>query len=358
MEKNTKPIRLQSLDVLRGFTLFLLVFFQPVLVAFLGKFDDRWSKAILYQLDHEVWVGFRFWDLIMPMFLFVVGVAMPFSFSKYLSGAKTKLYWKILRRFIILFIFGMIVQGNLLSFNPDRFLLYTNTLQAIAVGYLFTALIILNLSGKMQVISALLLLVAYWVPMQFFGDYTMQGNFAYKVDEIVLGNFRGDLSYTWIWSSLTFTVTVLLGSFAGNIIKKEKNPNFDVVKKLVLIGLGLVLVSLLFSLNMPIIKRIWSGSMTLFAGGICFILMGLFYYMIDYKGVIKPFKWLNIYGMNAIVAYMIGEVVNFRGAVNSVSYGLENILGEFYSVWLTFGNFFVVFIILYLLYRSKIFLKV
>lgn len=107
-----------SLDILRGFDLFLLVFFQPVLVEFGQQINASWLNAVLYQFDHEIWNGFRFWDLIMPLFLFMTGVSMPFSFEKYIvtKGNKSVLYKRIFRRVVLLFILGGIVQGNFLGF--------------------------------------------------------------------------------------------------------------------------------------------------------------------------------------------------------------------------------------------------
>ncbi len=82
-------------------------------------------------------------DLVMPLFLFMVGAAMPFSFDKYIHGNdKSAIYKKIARRFVILFILGMVVQGNLLSLDLKEIRIYTNTLQAIAVGYLIAAMLI------------------------------------------------------------------------------------------------------------------------------------------------------------------------------------------------------------------------
>ena len=131
--------RLASLDILRGFDLFLLVFFQPVFVALGQRLNFPWLNDILYQFDHESWIGFRFWDLVMPLFLFMTGASMPFSFSKFKNAPnKWHIYRKIIKRFVLLFIFGMIVQGNLLGLNPDSLYLYSNTLQAIATGYLDT----------------------------------------------------------------------------------------------------------------------------------------------------------------------------------------------------------------------------
>ena len=347
--------RLASLDILRGFDLFLLVFFQPVFVALGQRLNFPWLNDILYQFDHESWIGFRFWDLVMPLFLFMTGASMPFSFSKFKNAPnKWPIYRKIIKRFVLLFIFGMIVQGNLLGLNPDSLYLYSNTLQAIATGYLIAAIILLHCSFRYQVLITLLLLLLYWIPMTFLGDFTPGGNFAEKVDRLVLGQFRDGVywgedgnwhfspyyTYTWIWSSLTFGVTVMLGTFAGKIMKEGKENRKGVVRLLLLLGIVLIGVSLLWSLQMPIIKRLWTCSMTLFSGGLCFLLMGLFYYWIDYKGHTYGLDWLKIYGMN------------------SISYGLEQFLGNYYSVWLSFANYLIVFFILQMMYKHRIFLKI
>ena len=376
--KNKLPennsIRLASLDILRGFDLFLLVFFQPVFVALARQMNMSFLDSILYQFDHEVWEGFRFWDLVMPLFLFMTGASMPFSLSKYIgtTGSYWPVYRRILKRVFLLFIFGMIVQGNLLGLDATHLYLYSNTLQSIAVGYLIAAVIQLHFPFKWQVGITLLLLLVYWVPMTFLGDFTPAGNFAEQVDRCVLGRFRDGVfwnedgtwsfspyyNYTWIWSSLTFGVTVMLGAFAGKIMKEGKANRKKVVQMLLVVGLALVGLALLWSLQMPVIKRIWTGSMTLLSGGYCFLLMALFYYWIDYKGHTRGLDWLKVYGMNSITAYLLGEVVNFRCVAASVSYGLEQYLGGYYSVWLTFANYLIVFFLLGAMYKRGLFLKV
>ena len=108
--------RLQSLDILRGFDLFMLVFFEPVLRSLLRTMNLPFGQAILYHFQHESWIGFRAWDLVMPLFLFMAGVSMPFSLSKYRQMAdKSAIYKRILKRVLLLFVFGAIVQGNLLA---------------------------------------------------------------------------------------------------------------------------------------------------------------------------------------------------------------------------------------------------
>lgn len=368
-----KAGRLESLDVLRGFDLFMLLMFQPVFMALSGVMDVEWLEPVRYQLEHEPWdASFRLWDMVMPLFLFMSGASIPFAMNKYLTGERprSEAYLRIAKRVILLYVLGGIVQGNFLGFDPDRIYLYSNTLQTIAVGYLVTSLLVLNCSLKWQVVAAVALLVIYWIPMTFCGDFTPDGNFAEKVDSMILGRFRDGTRlgengewvhspyyhYTWIWSSLNFSVTVLLGSFAGQITRRVERAK--AWKLLLGVGVGLLVCGKLWSLQMPINKQIWSSTMTLWAGGWSFIALAVFYYIIDYKGYKRGLEWLKYYGMNSIVAYMLANAVNFRSVVDSVSYGLKPLLGDYYNVWLTFGNFFIVFLILRILYKQQKFIRV
>ncbi len=351
--------RLLSLDILRGLDLFLLLFLQPVVVAIARAYDCPCLDPLLHQLDHEVWEGFRLWDLVMPLFLFMTGAAMPFSFSKYAvkDCPRGPLYRRIARRVIILFIFGMIVQGNLLGLDPQHIYIYTNTLQAIAIGYLIAAIIMLCGGLRVRLLLTAALLAVYTAGMLLGGDWTREGNFAYTVDLLVIGRFRGDPTYTWIWSSLTFGVTVMTGAFAGEIMRGATDKR-KATLKLLFCGIILTVAGLALSPIVPIIKRIWSTSMTLYSSGLCFLLMALFYWWIDCRGHSRGLRWLTVYGMNPITAYIIGEVINFRSIVVSLSYGLQPILGAYYPAWLTFGNALILLLILTYLYRRRIFLKV
>lgn len=362
MTNRTTPSgRLASLDILRGFDLFMLLFLQPVMVSIASVYDAEWYRAVMHQLDHEVWEGFRCWDLVMPLFLFMTGAAMPFSFAKYrVPGATLAPVCKrIARRVVMLFLLGMIVQGNLLGFSIDALKIYNNTLQAIAAGYLVASIILLHCKLPAQIAATAALMVIYSVPMALWGSYDHGGSFAFEVDRIILGNFRGDLTYTWVWSSLTFGATVMLGAIAGELMKNDRNlPRNRVASYLAIIGVALVALGLLLGLVEPIIKRLWTSSMTLYSGGLCFLLMALTYWWVDVRGHSRGLNWLKIYGMNAITAYCLGEVINFRSIVRSLTYGLQPLTGDWYSAILTFGNFLILFLILRHLYRHNIFLKI
>ena len=370
--------RLESLDALRGFDLFFLVALGPLMHSLARTANMEWLNESMWVFSHASWEGFSPWDLIMPLFLFMSGISMPFSLSRYKSiSDKRPLLRRLAKRILLLWIFGMMCQGNLLALDPNTIYLYSNTLQAIATGYLITALLFLFTSRRTQIITVVVLLLVYWTAMQFItvdgyggGNYTPQGNLAEWIDNTVLGRFRDTAQvidgkvviadwyhYTWILSSLNFGVTVLTGLFAGYIAKDK----IEEKKKLKLYfgtGITMVIAGWLWNFQMPVIKTIWTSSMVLVSSGYCFLLMGLFYYWIDYKGHRSGITWLKVYGMNSIVAYMLANVVNFRCIGESLFYGLEQYMGSYYSFLMTLWNIGAVYVIIWFMYKRGIFLKV
>lgn len=370
--------RLESLDVLRGFDLFCLVALEGVLHPLGRAIDAPWYNDFLWCFSHVQWEGFSSWDLVMPLFMFMAGVSMPFALSRYkVMPDKWAVYRRIVKRVALLWIFGMMCQGNLLGLDPDRIYLYSNTLQAIAMGYLISAMLFLHVRLSVQIGTAVALLLAYWGAMQFItidgyggGNYTPDGNLAEWVDRTVLGRFRDaavvengqivfaeSYRYTWILSSLNFGVTVLTGVFAGHILKSGMDRKHKWQWPL---GIGVIMVALgwLWGLQLPVIKKIWTSSMVLVSSGYCFLLMGLFYYWIDYKGHRKNLTWLKVYGMNSIVAYMLANVISFRCIGTSLFHGLEQYTGNYYPALIAASNALIIYVILWLLYKRNIFLKV
>lgn len=377
MEKTTYKRR-ESLDALRGFDLFFLVALGPLAHSLARAADVGWLNDCMWAFNHVQWEGFSPWDLIMPLFLFMSGASMPFALSRFkgVSDKKT-LFRRLGKRILLLWIFGMMCQGNLLGFDPDRIYLYSNTLQSIAAGYLITAVLFLYTSRRTQIGVAVALLLVYWAAMQFItvgsyggGNYTPEGNLAEWIDRTVLGRFRDGAKvvdgevvfapwyhYTWILSTLNFGVTVLTGLFAG-YIAKDKTCDIHKLKWYFGAGAAMVAAGWFWGLQMPVIKTIWTSSMVLVSSGYCFLLMGLFYYLIDYKGYKKNITWLKVYGMNSIVAYMLANVINFSCLGQSLFYGLEQYLGNYYSFLISLSNVLVIYVILWLLYKRNIFLKV
>ncbi len=371
--------RLESLDILRGFDLFCLVILAPFLWAVATAVDSEPVNSFMQScFAHKSWDGFGPWDMVMPLFMFMSGITIPFALSKSKQLAnKRSAYFRVIKRFISLWILGMVCQGGLLSLNIDSIYIFTNTLQAIAVGYLVASILFLNCSIRTQVIFAIICLFGYWGLMEFVsvggyggGDYSQSGNLAEWADRVVLGRFRDGAQvgsegvefcpwyyYTWILSSINFVVTVLAGSFAGHILK-SKNSDQKKWRLLLVIGILLIVAGNIIGIWHPINKPIFSSSMTLLSSGYSFMLMAIFYYIIDVRGCVKYLRWLKVLGMNSILAYVLSCVVSFTCVVTSIFWGTEQYLGEFYPVLIAFGNVSILFTILYILYKKGIFLKV
>ncbi len=375
--------RLESLDVLRGFDLFCLTILCPFLHAFSRTGEYRWLQPVMKQFDHVAWTGFAFWDLVMPLFMFMAGVSIPFALGKYLKSGESrlKIYRRIGKRVVILWILGMICQGNLLALDTDSLKIYSNTLQAIAVGYLFSALMFLHTSVRIQIAASASLLVIYWGALTFVtadgygqGDFTASGNLAEWIDRTVLGRWRDGAireadgtivfpvwyNYTWIWSSLNFIVTVMTGVFAGQILKSHL-PEKKKWTHLFAIGGGMAIAGWLWHLQLPVIKRIWTSSMVLVSSGYCFLLMGAFYYLIDYKGFRRGWTWLKVIGTNSILAYLLSVevgVIRLDCISHSLFFGFKQYLSpEQYQLLILMSSLSLVYCLLYILYKHRIFIK-
>jgi predicted acyltransferase len=358
--------RLTSIDALRGFDMFWIMGGAPFVMAVCKVFANPLPHWLDRQFEHVEWQGFVAWDLIMPLFLFIVGVAMPFSFSKRMALGETrgKIYRKVFFRVLVLWILGMVVQGHLLQFDSNNLQFYSNTLQAIAAGYVISSIALVELPVRGQAIITGLLLIIYWLLLAFVpvpgrgaGILTPDGNLAMWVDKILLGHFQDGTPYTWILSSLGFGATVLMGVLAGHLLRSSLSGPRK-AQYLAVSGLSCLLVGWLWSFLLPIIKHIWTSSMVLWSGGWCLLLLALFYWLIDVKGYRRWAFFLVVIGMNAIVAYMIAEVVPLLPLSKIFFAGLAKHLGVFGEVLLTFGALGILWIFLYYLYRNRDFVRV
>lgn len=370
--------RLESLDVLRGADLFFLLAVGPIMRRLIKTLDVEWLNKCGWLFDHVEWQGFSPWDLIMPLFVFMTGITIPFALGR-MREERTygKALWRILRRVVVLWVLGLICQGGLFDKSDSTIYLYTNTLQAIAVAYAGAAIMFLFTNLRTQIITAAVLLLGYWAAMEFIsvdgyggGNYTPNGNLAEWIDNAVLGRFRDGAKvvdgvvefkdgyhYTWILSSLTFIVTGMLGMFAGVIAKstmEEKRKLWWLAGA----GIAMVAAGLVWNIWHPIIKMIWTSSMTLFTGGLCFLLLWLCYYLIDYKGYRKGLTLFKVYGMNSIAAYMLPKFIKVRAVLAALLYGLAYFFGdEWTAMIVTVANVAVQYYILHFMYKREIFLK-
>lgn len=360
--------RVISIDALRGFDMFWIIGGGAIFASLHNVFDSPATAQIRTQLTHVKWEGFRFEDLIMPLFLFIVGVVMPFSFAKRLNAGQSKLrlYLHIIKRTVILFVLGMVAQGHLLEYDISKLHIYSNTLQAIAAGYIIAAIIMLNLNVRWQIAVTGILLLLFWALMMLVpfpgrdqGILMPDSNLAIYIDRIIFGPFIDgtDPPYTWLLSSITFACTVMLGVMAGHLLRLDK-VDIRKVFWLLITGAGCIVAGLLWSLFFPIIKHIWTSSFVLLSGGICFILLALFYLVIDVLGFRKWAFGFVVIGTNAIAVYMAVHIVNFRNIGGVFVDGLEKYIPNWYPFIHSLAGFAIVWLILWWMYRKKTFIKI
>jgi len=357
-----------SVDALRGFDMFWIIggkeFFSAVVALLcLSGGVPEW---LAYHLDHVKWQGFAAWDLIMPLFLFVSGVSIPFALA--LKAGETRdwraFYRRLARRVLLLWVFGMIAQGNLLEMNWSELHFFSNTLQAIAVGYVIAVLAFLYLRLREQLLLCGALLAVYWLLMMFVpvpgaGGWFLEPhtNLAMWLDELILGRFRDGTTYAWILPGLGFGGSVLLGSFAGQILRAPWTSlrRFQV---LLLAGAGCLLAGWIWSLHFPIIKHLWTSSMVLWAGGWSFLLLAVFYLVIDlweWRRWAFPFV---VIGANAIAVYMAVHLISMEDLVTRLSLAGGGGEGELVMLVASLAALVILWLPLWFLYRRKIFLRV
>lgn len=384
--------RIASIDALRGFDMFWIVGGKTALVAVLAIFVSPLPDWLNYQLNHPAWEGFSAWDMIMPLFLFMVGASMPMAFAKRREqGATTaSIYGRVIRRVLVLWVLGMAVQGNLLVADQKSIHLFSNTLQAIAVGYLVASILLLHTPVLGQAIAVAALLIGYWLLMLLvpFGDHpagTLEptANLARHIDEWVLGPFRDGTTYTWILSGMGFAATVLLGVLAGHVLRSAWTGGMKVVWLIAMGLMGLALgwfwaggfdglpwlggATLVGSWRFPIIKHLFSSSMVLWAAGWSYLLLALFYLLIDVLRLRRVFFVFEVIGANAISAYVGWNL--FHGSFENVANVLLGALARYFKTLgdpmpavgqaLTpVGSVIVLWLVLYYMYRNRTFLRV
>jgi predicted acyltransferase len=298
MTLSKQSVRLQSLDAFRGATIagMLLVNMASL------------SQSIHPWLAHSLWNGCTLADCVFPCFLFITGVAMAFSLTKYNQERKPtrSLYWRLLRRGATLFTLGLIVNG-FWTYEWGTFHI-TGVLQRISLAYLATALIVLNLPRKVQWSVAAILLVGYWAAYVAFPIPESQYG-AEDAAHPAIGTF-GIMS---VLDMMPTSVTVLMGYFTGDWLQRDarttKLHTSSQSMALVLFGLSSIVLGQLWSLWLPINKKIWTSSYELFTVGLALLLFATFYELIEVRGLKRWSYLLQILGLNSIFVYVGSELM-------------------------------------------------
>jgi predicted acyltransferase len=366
----TPPDRLTSIDALRGFDMFWIVGGDQAARALCKWWGTPGALELGDQFEHVEWQGFRFYDLIFPLFLFLVGVVLPFSLRKYMTGDHPKAHalQRTARRVVLLFLLGLIYNGLLeLRFDALR---VPGVLQRIAVCYGIASLIFLFTKVRTQAILFLAILVGYWAILMFVpapesgraGDLGEATNLAGYLDRHYLPNVTKLCCYHYgdnegLLSTIPAVATALLGVLAGHWLLTDRN-RWAKAAGLAAMGLGCLGVGLLWSRDFPVIKNLWTSTFVLVAGGWSLLLLALFYTVID---VLKFRAWAFVFvviGVNAITIYMAKDIIPFDAISRYFLGGVARYLGSFGPAVVPIGALVIEWLFLLHLYRNRIFLRV
>lgn len=385
-----------SLDALRGFDMFWIAGGGLIVGAL-----ERWTslpfmEAVKRQLTHVEWAGFRFYDLIFPLFVFMVGASISFSVRRSMArSGRAATIRKILTRGVVLFLIGIVYSGGLSTFWPEIRVL--GVLNRIALCYTATALLVVFLGTRALVGVWVALLLGYWGLMAWMpirdirlaaeptaqlaaasgetnamalfqaterrvhGHYDPGYNLANHVDFQYLPGRLYDRYYDpeGLLSTLPAIASCLLGLFAGMWVQSShRSPT---ARSVGLIGAGIlsVLIGHLWGLEFPVVKKLWSSSYVLVAGGWSMVLLGLFHQVVDvwgWRAWCQPFVWV---GSNALTIYIAAQVIGFRRIADRLAGApAKSVFGAGADTVLALVAVLVLFVFARFLYRRQIFLRV
>jgi predicted acyltransferase len=370
--------RLRSIDALRGFDMFWIVG-GDALGRALGKWyygtSQNWVNE---QMEHVPWEGFHFYDLIFPLFLFLVGSVIPFSLAslRRRGASNAAVYFRVARRVVLLFALGLMCNRLLDFVWPMR---VAGVLQRIAICYGIAAVISLHTNARGQLLTIAAILLGYWAILAWVpnpetgiaGDLTKEGNLAGYIDRHFLPGriikaYYGYGDNEGILSTIPAVATALLGVLAGTWLRSSYGP---LLKTLVLAAAGAVCLGLgeLWATQFPVIKNLWTSSFVLVAGGWSLLLLALFYAIIDgLKWQAWAFPFVVI-GVNAITIYVVPRFVDFKSMANFFLGGVIRLagtpeiverIGDLSQVILWAGVLLLQWLFLLWLYRQRLFLRV
>jgi len=356
-KQNLDQERILSIDFFRGLTMFLLVSGYGQL--FNPASSNQVVAAIGRQMDHANWQGLTAWDLIQPFFMFIVGAAMPFSFSrKWAKGESwNKSLQGVLKRSLLLLFLGWLVSSETKSS-------FTNVLAQLSVTYLI-AFLVMRQAIKWQVLVSVILIVLTDViyrvwPIQGFNQpFTADHNFGSWFDVFLTGGLSED---RWVaFNAIPTTAHTIWGVIAGTILMNNYTPKKK-VSILLVIGITGIIAGYALGIYIPVIKRICTSSFIILSGGYAFVGLAISYLLIDVLNFKKVAAFFAIVGMNPLFIYLFWHSGGRRVLMSLTQPVTNRLFGWISPDAITATTIIIVsgmmWYICYFLYKRKIFIKI
>ncbi|MBA3441685.1 MAG: DUF5009 domain-containing protein [Pyrinomonadaceae bacterium] len=388
------PKRLTSLDVFRGVTMIFMASeimrIPEVARSFPGS---AFARFVADMLDHKEWVGCAPWDLIQPSFMFMVGVSLPYSLASRQAKGQSfaTMFGHSLYRSLMLIFLGIFLRSQS---APQTYFTFEDVLTQIGLGYMFLFLLGLT-KPRVQWLAAAIILVGYWAAFAlyplpapgfdtatvgvarewphhltgFAAHWDKNTNLAHVADQWFLNLFPRQTPFVYNgggYLTLNFIpslATMIFGLLAGGLLRSDRT-GMEKFRTLIVYGVaGLIIGTALHVLGIcPLVKRIWTPTWAIYSTGWVLLLLAGFYYVIDLKGYRRwAFPFLVV-GMNSIAMYVIVHVAT-EYIINSLKIhfgqGVFELFGEpFAPIIVGAVALLIMWLVLYWMYRRKIFLRI
>jgi predicted acyltransferase len=357
----SKPVskRLTSLDAFRGWTMFWIVGGGAIMTGLQALGHNPVIDTIIYQLNHTPWQGLRYYDLIWPSFMLMTGMSLPFSYAKRsLAQTHREIFLRVFRRALVLFLLGSIRES--VNLRHPYLVELSSALQPIGIAYFF-AFLLVRKSWRFQAAVGASILAGYALLLAFVpapgvpaGSYQQGRNLVAAVDIAVLGRTHEE-GWGTVLSTIPTIATTILGLLIGELLRSNRSQK-DKIRVMALVGVSCVVLGLAMDPIVPVIMKLWTTSYGLASAGWACLLFLAFYLAIDVGGHRKWTFPFVVIGMNAVTVYMGRTLVPLGRVVDIFTAGPAATIGSFGPLFQAAAVLVVEWLILYWMFKRKIFL--
>ena len=361
--------RLLSIDALRGFDMLLISGGGTFIYLMGGKTDWAWLNTLSDQFKHPAWNGFTFYDFIFPLFLFLAGVSLTFSVRSGMEKGMTnkQIYRKAFFRMLILILLGILYKNAPIPLWEPGEIRFGSVLGRIGLASFVGVLLFLNYDLRQRMMWLAGILIAYYaalflIPVPGFGagDLSFEGNLVGWIDRNIMPGRLLQVTYDELAILTQFPALCLtiFGTISGEILQREMEE-LKKVQILILVGVGCVILGLVWGLHFPINKHLWTSSFICLTAGLAFVFLAIFYWLIEIKEFRKWAFFFKVIGVNSLLIYLGYRFIDFNHTSELLFSGIYEVSAEpWHEVYRAIGALILVWIGLYVMYRHKIFVKV
>lgn len=365
--------RLKSIDALRGLDMFFIIGGAGFLCALARVLFGEGAAGFCAQMEHVEWEGLHFMDVIFPTFVFIAGLTFPFSFAKQCArgDSSRQIHLKIMRRSALLLLLGLLYNGFLRDdLRHPEAIRYFSVLGKIGIAWGVAAFVYVHSTVRGRFYACLGGLLGYSALLWIVAPDAPAGTDAWTLDGCLPGYLdrlftpghlylQDKLEPSGPFVSFFGYPTALMGMLAGDLVRSERLEPVRKVWSLALAGAWLLALGLVLSPVCPVIKMLWTPSFMLVCGGIGCLAFTVVYWAVDVRGWVRWSFPFRLIGMNAILIYLLGRIVDFTAMGRFFVGGLaEACGGEVGNLILYAGALSLRMILLYGLYRLNVFFKV